>query len=59
VTIADMHKRHTELKHTRMLFVTREKKNNLRWSGRPRTSFMYPSRAILTSSLRHWKIFWR
>ena len=34
-----------------------EKKNNLRWSGRPWTGFMYPSRAILTSSLRCWKIF--
>ena len=42
-----------------MLFVTCKKKNNLRWSGRPRTCFMYLSRAILTSSLRHWKIFVR
>ena len=40
-----------------MLFVTCEKKNNLRWSGRPWTGFMYPSRAILTSSLWCWKFF--
>ena len=38
-----------------MLFVTCETKNNLRWSGRPRTGCMYLSRAILTSSLWHWK----
>ena len=40
-----------------MLFVTCEKKNSLRWSGRPRTGLMYPSRAILASSLWCWKIF--
>ena len=38
-----------------MLFVMCEKKK--RWSGRPRMGFTYPSRAILTSSLRCWKIF--
>ena len=40
-----------------MLFVTCEKKNNLRWSGRPRMGFMYPSRPMLTLSLRRWKFF--
>ena len=40
-----------------MLFVTCEKKNNLRWSGRPWTGLMYPSRAILTLSLQRWKFF--
>ena len=37
-----------------------EKNNNLWWSGRPRTGFMYPcSKAILTLSLWHWKFFVR
>ena len=36
-----------------------EKKNNLWWSGRPRMGFVYPSRAVLTSSLCRWKIFVR
>ena len=31
---------------------THKKRNNLRWSGRPRTGFIYPSRAILTSALK-------
>jgi len=48
---------HQAKRNTRMLLVTCEQKNSLRWSGRQRTAFMYPSRGILTLSLRHWKIF--
>ena len=51
-----MCKRHTEL-NILVCCLSREKKNNLRWSGRPQTGFMYPSRAILSSSLQRCKIF--